>query len=185
MYYLAKHPECYKRLQEAVRREFPGGDADWTYERARTVSYLDHVIYETLRLRPPVPRGLTRLTPPEGLTVDDVFIPGDTITSVPTYTLQRDERYWPGAKSFDPDRWAALSTDREPWIPFARGQWTCTGRALAMMEMRMVLGRVALRYDVSFGDPGMAGGGRFDFKDTFTQTLPPLPIVFTQSRDMV
>jgi cytochrome P450 len=143
------------------------------------VPYLDWVINETLRLRPSVPGGLARVTPPEGLMVDDVFIPGDIVTSVPTYTMQRDERYWPDALSFKPERWEGLHTEKVPWIPFTRGQWACSGKALAMMEMRMVLGRIALQYDISFPAGVTAENVDFRFKDTFTQTLPPLPLVFT------
>ena len=113
--------------------------------------------------------------------VDDVFIPGNTVTSVPTYTMQRDERYWPDALSFKPERWENLSTEKAPWIPFTRGQWSCPGKTLAMMEMRMVLSRIALQYEISFATPMMADLANFDFMDTFTQTLPPLPLIFTPS----
>ena len=179
LYYLAKNPDRYQALQDVLWQHFPNGDSDWTYEKARAVPYLDWVINETLRLRPSVPGGLARVTPPEGLMVDDVFIPGDTVTSVPTYTMQRDERYWPDALSFKPERWEGLSTEKVPWIPFTRGQWTCSGKALAMMEMRMVLGRIALQYDISFPEGVTADNVEFRFKDTFTQTLPPLHLVFT------
>lgn len=175
-----KNPACYQALRQALLKQFPGGDSEWTYEKARTVPYLDYVIQETLRLRPSVPGGLARVTPPEGLMVDDVFIPGDTVTSVPTYTMQRDERYWPDALSFKPERWEGLSTEKAPWIPFTRGQWACSGKSLAMMEMRMVLGRVALQYDISFPAPTTAKTVKFEFKDTFTQTLPPLPLILTR-----
>lgn len=115
--------------------------------------------------------------------VDGTFIPGDTVTSVPTYTIQRDERYWPDALSFKPERWEGLSTEKAPWLPFTRGQWACSGRAVAMMEMRMVLGRIALHYDLSFPPPVTPETAEFVFQDTFTQTLPPLPLMFTPRKD--
>ncbi|CAI6065999.1 unnamed protein product [Clonostachys chloroleuca] len=183
LFYLTKNQNVYKTLQATLAKEFPGGDSDWTYEKARNIPYLDWVIQETLRLRPSVPGGLARVTPPEGLMVDGTFIPGDTVTSVPTYTIQRDERYWPDALSFKPERWEGLSTEKAPWLPFTRGQWACSGRAVAMMEMRMVLGRIALHYDLSFPPPVTPETAEFVFQDTFTQTLPPLPLVFTPRKD--
>lgn len=143
------------------------------------MSYLDYVIHETLRLRPSVPGGLVRMTPPQGLFVDGIFIPGNTVVSVPTYAMQLDERYWEEALSFKPERWEGLSTEKVPWIPFSRGQWTCPGKALAMMELRMVLGRIALQYDISFPAKTTIESVDLDFKDTFTQTLPPVYLVFT------
>jgi cytochrome P450 len=51
--------------------------------------YLSAIINEVLRLYPPVPSGLQRLTPPEGATIAGRFIPGDMIISTPTYAVQR------------------------------------------------------------------------------------------------
>uniref|UniRef100_A0A4E9EM58 Cytochrome P450 n=1 Tax=Gibberella zeae TaxID=5518 RepID=A0A4E9EM58_GIBZA len=178
-YHLAKNPDCYQALQDAMWQHFPNGGSEWTYEKVRAVPYLDWVINESLRLRPPVPGGLTRVTPPEGLWVDDVFIPGDTVISVPTYTMQRDENYWSDALSFKPERWKGLSTKNTPYIPFTRGQGYCPGEPLAMMEMRMVVGLIALRYNISFPEGVDAKAVELPFEDYFTQKPGPLHLVFT------
>ncbi|PTB64968.1 cytochrome P450 [Trichoderma citrinoviride] len=177
LYYLASNPRTYRRLQASLRDQFPGGVIDWSYEK--NIPYLDYVINETLRLKPSVPGGLPRVTPPEGLMIDDEFIPGGTVMAVPTFTVQRDPRFWADANAFKPERWEGLSTEKSPWIPFTRGQWACPGRNLAMMEMRMVLSRIALRYNVSFADEDAAKRFDADVMDTFTLTLPPLHLVFT------
>ncbi|KAM0293758.1 hypothetical protein ACHAPM_011480 [Fusarium culmorum] len=179
LYHLSKNPDCYQALQDAMWQHFPNGDSEWTYEKVRAVPYLNWVINESLRLRPPVPGGLTRVTPPEGLRVGKCFIPGDTVISVPTYTMQRDERYWSDALSFKPERWKDLSTEMVPWIVFTRGQGSCPGKPLAMMEVRMVLGLIALRYNISFPKGVNAKDVKLPFKDYFTQELSPLNLVFT------
>ena len=66
--------------------------------------------------------GVARVTPRGGLYVDDVSIPGDTIVSVSSYTIQRDVRYWDDSLEFIPERWEGVSTEKVPWLPFARGQ---------------------------------------------------------------
>ncbi|CAF3556877.1 unnamed protein product [Fusarium graminearum] len=179
LYHLSKNPDCYQALQDAMWQHFPNGDSEWTYEKVRAVPYLNWVINESLRLRPPVPGGLTRVTPPDGLRVGKCFIPGDTVISVPTYTMQRDERYWSDALSFKPERWKDLSTEMVPWIVFTRGQGSCPGKPLAMMEVRMVLGLIALRYNISFPKGVNAKDVKLPFKDYFTQELSPLNLVFT------
>lgn len=175
---MASNQDSYKTLQQELRRQFPNGDADWSHDKAVSgVPYLDYVLLESLRLRPPVPGGLNRTAPPAGLTIDGIHIPGDTVMTVPTWTIQRDPRYWSDPLSFKPERWASLSTESVPFIAFTRGRWVCPGRALAMMEMRTLIGRMALRFDMALAEDG----AKFEagMKDTFTMTLPPLPLVFT------
>ncbi|PNP40611.1 hypothetical protein TGAMA5MH_07608 [Trichoderma gamsii] len=177
LYFLAKNPYSYRQLQAAVEEQFPTGANDWTYEKS--IPYVDYVIQETLRLKPSVPGGLPRVAPPQGLMIDDDFIPGGTVVSVPTYTIQRDPRFWSDAHDFRPERWEKLSTEKAPWIPFTRGQWACPGRNFAMMELRMVISRIALEYNIEIAEEDL--GERFDeeAKDTFTLTLPPLRFLFS------
>lgn len=111
--------------------------------------------------------------------IDGILIPGDTVVSVPTYTIQRDPRYWKDSVEFRPERWENLSTEKAPWIPFTRGSFSCPGKNLAFMELRIVLSRIALMFDITFA-PGVEVD-RFDkeAKDTFTLTVPTLYLVFT------
>lgn len=117
-----------------------------------------------------------------------MHIPGDTIVSVPAHAIHRDPRYWgdrPG--EFVPERWGqgegegGLTPERTPFIPFTRGDFVCPGKNLAMMEMRMTLARVAMRFRrLEFAVPEDAV--RFDegALDTFTMSLPPLELVLTR-----
>ncbi|KAI1859785.1 hypothetical protein JX265_010234 [Neoarthrinium moseri] len=178
LFYLAKYPASYIKLQNLLRKEFTRGDADWTYDRAKNVAYLDYIIQETLRLKPSVPAGLTRLTPASGLQIDEITIPGDTIVSVPAHTIQRDPRFWKDAEAFVPERWEGLSPEKAPWIPFTRGQFSCPGRNLAFMELRMVLSRIALRFDISLASASDREAFDRDAKDTFTLNVPALPMLF-------
>ncbi|OQU95023.1 hypothetical protein CLAIMM_01292 [Cladophialophora immunda] len=177
-FYLARNPTVQKKLQEELDAAFPGGEKDWTYEKSK-IPYLDNIINESLRLKPPVPGGLPRITPPQGLQIDEVYIPGDTIVGVPVHTLQRDPRYFERPLEFIPERWEQTSVEKSPFFPFSKGAFGCVGKQLAMMELRMVLSRVALGFDIAFaaGEDGI----KFDTEvlDTFTLTLPALKMKFT------
>jgi cytochrome P450 len=63
---MIKNPGVYMKLQRLLDKEFPGGDADFDYTLLSDVPFLDGIINETLRLKPSVPGGLTRITPKEG-----------------------------------------------------------------------------------------------------------------------
>lgn len=86
---LATHPEVAKELQkelDAFFQENPEPDAN----ALSKLKYLQACIDEGLRAMPVVPSGPQRMTPPEGLQIsENLFIPGDTIVQVPTYTLHR------------------------------------------------------------------------------------------------
>lgn len=102
----------------------PGGPAEWAYEKIKNISYLKDIINETLRLRPAVLTGGYRVTPPEGMQVDEVYIPGDVNVFVPTQLIQTDERYYTDAKTFVPERWSErkeMIHEGAPYFPFLYG----------------------------------------------------------------
>lgn len=102
----------------------PEGIEGLSYENVKDLPYLTAVINETLRLKPSVLDGLVRVTPPQGLKVDeDLHLPGDVVVSVPTFAIQRDGRYWEDADQFRPERWASIENPANmPFIPFSRGE---------------------------------------------------------------
>lgn len=91
-YHLAKNPECVKKLREELE---PLTRGDWQEKDIRGAQYLNGCINESLRLHPPVPSGVNRLTPPEGLTVNDVYIPGGVTFFTPQYVMGRGKPYHP------------------------------------------------------------------------------------------
>lgn len=122
MYYLAQDRRVLAKLQSILDAAFPNGSADWSYAEAKNITYVDHIINETLRLRPPVPSGLSRTTPPEGLQIDDVYIPGNTVVSISAHTIQRDPRYYEDPEAFYPERWEGMSPETAPFLAFSRGK---------------------------------------------------------------
>ena len=55
--------------------------------------------------------------------------PGESV-SVCAYLLHRDERHWPEATRFRPDRWDGPGP-RGPYLPFGGGPFTCAGAVVA------------------------------------------------------
>lgn len=122
LFFLARSPQKLRKLQQFLDQEFPNGPKDWSFDKARRIPYLNHVINETMRLKAPIPLGLPRLTPPEGLAIDGTYIPGNVIVSVPTHTIHLDPRYFEDPLEFLPERWESIvSADDVPFLPFSRG----------------------------------------------------------------
>ncbi|KAF4541054.1 Cytochrome p450 [Lasiodiplodia theobromae] len=178
VYYLAQDRRVLTKLQSILDAAFPNGSADWSYAEAKNITYVDHIINETLRLRPPVPSGLSRTTPPEGLQIDDVYIPGNTVVSIAAHTIQRDPRYYEDPEAFYPERWEGMSPETAPFLAFSRGATNCAGKQFARMEMRASLSQIALNFDMHLADDGTPAYFDKNQRDTFTLTLPPLNAVF-------
>ncbi|GME33310.1 Cytochrome P450 [Neofusicoccum parvum] len=183
LYYLHTHPSDLHHLRALLDAAFPGGEQALTHDRLRAeVPFVDHVVNETMRLKPPACEGLLRETPPEGITVDGVYIPGGVNVSVPTWAVHRDGREWEEPEEWRPRRWEGVNLMREglAFLPFSKGIFSCPGKTLAYMELRSLLARIVLRFDFEFA-PG-EDGVRFEKypMDTFTMTNQPLQMVFKE-----
>src|SRR5438045_36366 len=59
--------------------------------RLADAKFLNGVINEILRLHPPVPSGVFRDMPPEGVYIKDTFVPGHTTVRMPQWAMARGE----------------------------------------------------------------------------------------------
>jgi len=85
-YLLCRHPEYQAKLHDELSGLqslfFNGHDL-------KNNPYLTGIINEALRLYPPVPSGLQRVTPAGGAVVAGRHIPGHVNVTTPTYALHR------------------------------------------------------------------------------------------------
>ena len=85
-YHLAKNPDQVEKLRAELR---PLTRGNWSNADIANAKHLNGCIWETLRLNPPVPSGVQRLTPKEGMQVGDKHIPGNAIFWMPQYVMGR------------------------------------------------------------------------------------------------
>lgn len=98
-----------------------------------SLPYLEAVIKEGLRWRPPVPMTLFRSVPPgEAKEISGWSIPPGTVVGCQAYSLHRNPEVFDNPDSFDPDRW--LTEDEEKlramklhFWPFSSGARHCLG----------------------------------------------------------
>ncbi|KAM0169945.1 hypothetical protein ACHAPF_009504 [Botrytis cinerea] len=87
-YHLCLEPHHVTKLREELEPIFTPGSPNECRD-IQDAPYLNAAINETLRLHPPVPSGLLRQTPAEGLTIDGTYIPGNVVMSAPSWTMGR------------------------------------------------------------------------------------------------
>jgi cytochrome P450 len=121
---LLRHPEKLARLQEELR----AGEGD---------AYLDAVIKETLRLRPPVSVVVRRLLTPA--TLGGYDLPAGTLVAPCVYLIHHREDVYEDPGSFRPERFLEQRAAVPTWIPFGGGARRCLAASYAEQEMKRVL----------------------------------------------
>jgi cytochrome P450 family 135 len=105
--------------------------------RAGDGGYLDAVVKETLRLRPPVPVVVRTLLEP--MTLGGYELPAGTVVAPCIHLIHRDERWYEQPRRFLPERFVGRQPGTYTWIPFGGGVRRCLAASYAEMEMKRVL----------------------------------------------
>ncbi|KAL8919479.1 MAG: hypothetical protein Q9208_006764 [Pyrenodesmia sp. 3 TL-2023] len=188
LFELAKHPEYAKKLHEVLAPHVSqSSEGEILHDQISTIELLDGVIWEALRLFPPNPSHPTRVTPAEGAMIAGRFVAGGTQVMAPQYVIGRDESIYPRATEFIPERWYSsphLVKDRKATAPFSMGPYNCIGKPLAMMNVRVTLARIVMRYDLSFAPDRINPMAEFEegMSDHFTLQPGPLHLRLEKRR---
>jgi cytochrome P450 len=121
---LLRHPEKLARLQEEVL----AGEGE---------AYLDAVIKETLRLRPPVSVVVRRLLTPA--TLGGYDLPAGTLVAPCVYLIHNSAEIYEDPGSFIPERFLERRAAVPTWIPFGGGARRCLAASYAEQEMKRVV----------------------------------------------
>lgn len=128
------------------------------------------------------------------------FIPEGNKLVVPTYSLQRDPRYFsPAPDTFWPDRWLSpesrqsvedptkpLAADIEvvvnttAFFPFSSGPRVCVGKNLGMNEMRAITSYIVQRFDMKAAPGYDMDQWEKDLKDLYVMKKGRLQVVMTE-----
>jgi len=181
LFELAQNPELMKRLQKEVDTVM-GDRVRPTYEDIKKMELLRLCFTESLRMYPEPPllirRALDEDTLPAGATKEETKVLRGMDFFVSIYNLHRDEKYWPNANTYDPDRfkrkyenpdipgwagydpkkWGGLLYPNEiasdyAFLPFGAGPRKCVGDVFAMLEGCVTLAMVVRNFDFSFAAP--------------------------------
>ena len=151
IYLLYRHPEALRRAREEISSR--GNAMPQRYEDMTSLPFVDACINETMRLKPVAP--IIVLQPKRDTVVSDIEVPKGTLLMCLMRAGATDERRFPGARSFDPERWmdgqmrgASANSPKRVSMPFGAGPRLCPGRYLAILEMKMVIAMLLSGFDI-------------------------------------
>lgn len=143
---LLSNPSTLEALTNEVRSIFKS-DSEITGDTTADLKYLSAVIEEGLRIFPPAPFGLPRVSP--GAVIDGHYVPPGVTVSVDHWTTKHDGRYWKDPYSFIPERWIdeGFGDTKQASQPFSLGPRACLGINLAYLEMRLIIAKMVFYFD--------------------------------------
>lgn len=168
LFNLAKHVEIQDRLRKELKQIEPNIKLTNTMSDNGTIKceYLDRVIFETLRLYPPVIDYVIRESNDKlscqnfNITVNEreISIPGHVAIQVPVWNIHHDPQIWPEPYTFNPDRdelpiKANNSVgNKTAFLAFGIGQRSCIGGSLALAEIRTIVAALINKYQIKLLD---------------------------------
>jgi len=147
---LARHPEIAQKM--ALEADQVLGERLPTADDVPKLKYTRMVLSESMRLLPPV-WAIGRKAK-EPWTAGGYEFPQSTVVLMSQWVMHHDERFWPDASRFDPDRWQSASPDRPrlAYFPFSLGPRGCIGEQFAWLEAILVLATIARRWSFHEAD---------------------------------
>src|SRR5499427_9210376 len=142
---LAQNPAVEKRFHEELHGVL-GGRAP-TVDDLPKLTYLGHVLTESLRLYPPA-WGMARLAEEEHEIAGYPVLPGYGV-AMAQWVVHRDPRWFEAPLDFCPERWEnglGKQLPRFAYFPFGGGPRQCIGNIFAMMEASVVLATIGQKY---------------------------------------
>ncbi|KAF7194939.1 Cytochrome P450 monooxygenase [Pseudocercospora fuligena] len=131
-----------------------------TYAEGTQLSYLRAVVYEGIRMRPPLLGLFPKVVPSPGAWFEGHFFPAGTLLCANlSALLQSPELFGRDAQCFRPERFTELpdeqrkEMERNIELVFGHGQWMCAGKNIAFMEMFKTTFELFRNFDVEIAFP--------------------------------
>lgn len=154
LYLLARHP----KVQERAWEEIGASNADEpTLECLQDMPYMTSIVYESLRVLPPISQLINRRAAEDVMLGGRVCIPKGMYLGYNCYSTHRDIDIWgPDAWSFCPERWGD-STEaiqrfyrqkrtRTEFLTFHGGIRSCLGERFAVLQLKVTLFALIRRF---------------------------------------
>ena len=151
-YLLSNHPGVRERVEAEADEAVADGPPN--ARDTRKMTYTESVLNEAMRLYPPV---YTMFREPKlDVKLGGYRIPEGSALMLSQWAIHRSPRWYDAPERFDPDRWSSERRAERPrfaFFPFGGGPRHCIGKALSLMEAKLILARVCSQYRLAYEGP--------------------------------
>jgi cytochrome P450 len=149
---LSRHPDVRAKMTSEVTTLL--GDRLPTAADIHRLQYTGQVIDESLRLHSPI-HSISRVAL-EDDSIGGYHIPKGVTVAISMYAIHRQARLYPDPEKFDPSRFEPEKValrHRFAYLPFAAGHRNCIGAGQALVELKLIVARIAQRFELDLA-PG-------------------------------
>ncbi|KAJ7472797.1 cytochrome P450 [Mycena latifolia] len=147
---LSTFPVQARKLYASLVAAGLSADKEITADQLAKLEYLDWFIKETQRLYNPAFQA-TRQAMKDVIMPGGILVPKGSQVTVALHSVMKNPEHWKDPLSFDPDRWGTEEVRKRhkyAYIPFATGARGCIGFNFALQEIKIILARVVLNFQI-------------------------------------
>jgi len=147
LYLLPQSAGAEEKLHEEVDRVL--ADRLPSISDLPSLTFVDSVIKETMRLYPPA--WIVARTAIADFELEGYRIPAGANIVMSQWIMHRNPRFFSEPEEFDPDRWGSSTCQNLPrfaYFPFGGGPRQCIGASFATTEAVLILATIARRYQL-------------------------------------
>lgn len=177
--FLLTHPEELKKTMEEQNRLMQGKDV-LTFDELKEMNHLEHVMKETLRLRPPLIMLMRRVQ--KDVEFKGFTLPKGSLVSVSPLLIHRLPNFWTDSNKFDPERHAPPRCEdknyRYAFMAFGAGRHKCSGELFAYLQVKTIWSYILRTYDIEL----VGGMPEPDYTTLIAGPKPPVLVKVTKKK---
>ena len=152
------HPDIQAKAQAEIDSVI-GSNNPVTDSDLPKLPYLQAIIKETLRVHPPGPLLSWARLSIHDTYVGPHFIPAGTTAIVNMWAITHDDKIWPNANEFNPERFmeedVPIMGSELRLAPFGAGRRVCPGKAMGMATVQLWLAQMLQNFKWVPSDQGV------------------------------
>jgi sterol 14-demethylase len=176
---LLRNPYYLRRLLAQLEQVYADGK-EITFQSLREITLVEWAVKETLRLHPPLFMLLRAVM--RDFSYGGYSFPAGSYLVVSPLVSHRIPEAFKDPERFDPDRFGPERREDQNifnFISFGGGRHKCMGNAFALLQVKTILAKLFLRYEISLGDDPVAG----DFTGVVAGPRSPFRLHYRRRRD--